>query len=503
MTRLRTTRKGAIESTTAAQDTILAAIHDKGAERLLLGCILRDANALDYAAKRIAASAIYRDSYRKIYEVALDLLQRDYPVNVLTVGEELHRNGALADVGGGLELARLDDELHAINGDDTSPSMVSYAAQRVLEAYHKRQASNLLRAAETRIRTNGFSVDSLQADLRRDLEDLGLLATPAEQDLTVPADAFLVDPPPLEWDIERIRVQGDHGWTGGAPKSMKGFLSLEEARANSTGTPFLGYFPTRKRRVLWVSEEDRQPRLHRRFHNMVRGRPPEEIPGPEDLRFLIKKGVRLDTDPGRSILRRHLELHRPDIVILEHFDKMHSRNVIKPEEMKPVLDELDAFHGQYGCIFRVQKHFRKQQAGQGRRTGEMLSGAQGLFGWGESSIYLTLIKRGQAMVECEAKDGDVTNRFLVEYRDGRIVYAGEAGAEGKATRREQAIARVLEAVKQQPGASVEELADTLKLSDKTVRRHLKSLERSKDVLGQQESSKHPRRFWPKPIEQQG
>ncbi|MFI5341060.1 MAG: hypothetical protein ACHQ7N_14640 [Candidatus Methylomirabilales bacterium] len=79
----------------------------------------------------------------------------------------------------------------------------------------------------------------------------------------------------------------------------------------------------------------------------------------------------------------------------------------------------------------------------------------------------------------------------------------EAAAEGKATRREQAIARVLVAVQHHPGAAVLELADTLKVCDKTVRRHLKALERSGDVVGQQESSKHPRRFWPKPAEGQG
>jgi hypothetical protein len=46
------------------------------------------------------------------------------------------------------------------------------------------------------------------------------------EDQSIGAEAFLELPPSLEWDIERVRITGDHGWTGGAPKSMKGLVSL-------------------------------------------------------------------------------------------------------------------------------------------------------------------------------------------------------------------------------------------------------------------------------------
>lgn len=329
---------------------------------------------------------------------------------------------------------------------------------------------------------------------------------PEAPDLTIGADAFLAAPPPLTWDVESVRVQGDHGWTGGAPKSMKGLISLEEARAQATGTLFLNKFSTRRARVLYASEEDRRERLHRRYHAMLAGRVPEETPGPDDLRFLIKAGVRLDTKAGVKILRDAIARHRSEVVILEHFDKLHAKDPNKPEQMKPLLDALDRIHQDLGCVFRVQKHNKKTQPGQGKRTGEMLAGTIALFGWGESSMYLTLLRKGLAMVECEAKDGDTAGRFLVQYEAGRLVYAGDVGASHHQTAlRDQNRTKVLDAVLGTPGITVADVVGIVKkdgkgMSEKTIRGHLESLETEGKLLRRKGSFHSPDTFWPKSAE---
>jgi len=325
--------------------------------------------------------------------------------------------------------------------------------------------------------------------------DAASLAVPLH-DLTVAVEAFLGPPPPLEWDIDGIRVRVDHGFTGGAPKTMKGLWSLEEGRAQSTGTPFLGHFSARKARVLYISEEDRVERLHRRVNAMLAGRPLPEIPGPEDLRFLIKAGVRLDTPEGVRILSYHLERWRPEVVFLEHFDKLHSKNPNAPEDMKPILDSLDRMHQEFGCAFRVQKHHRKESMGQSKRKGEMLSGTQALFGWGESSVSLTLLRRGVAQVDCEAKDGDVANRFLIEYRDGRLEYAGEV----RGDRQEQKKELVIEFLKEHPNSTTAQVAEVLKRTERTARKLLGTMESDGLVVGKLESSKQPKRWHRKSLE---
>ena len=337
----------------------------------------------------------------------------------------------------------------------------------------------------------------------RDTEEATPLAEPSPvqysqtvADATLGVDAFLTPPPQAEWDVEGVRVAGDPGWSSGAPKSMKGLTTLEEARACATGTLFLGHFKTRKKRVSYISEEDRQNRLHRRVYAKMHGRPPEEIPGPDDLRFLIKAGVRLDTDQGKAILREHIAAVKPDLVFLDHFDRMHSKDNIKPEQMYPLINFLDALRDEFGCTFRVVKHHRKEAQGQSKRTGEMISGTVALFGWGESSIYFTLIKRGLAKVEVEAKDGDTSDKFLVRFEAGRIVYAGEVGESAT----EEKLTNVREYVKAHPGCTTQEVAQAQKWSPKTAAKYLKGCQ---DVTGKQENSKQPMRWSVKSLEIQG
>ncbi len=311
-----------------------------------------------------------------------------------------------------------------------------------------------------------------------------------ERDSSVGITNFLAEPPVLSMDIEGIRVTGDHGWTGGAPKSMKGLLSLEEARAITTGTPFLGQFATRKCCALYVSEEDRVERLHRRVHSMLANRPPTEVPDPNALRFLVKAGVRLDTKEGIEVLRQHIVRWRPEVVFLEHFDRLHSKSANKAEEMRPLLDLLDQFHTDHGCTFRVQKHHRKEASGQSRRKGEMLAGSVALFGWGESSVYLNLIQRGLVQVEVEAKDGDTASRFQVRYDEGRVVYAGDVQAGTKEAKHE----KVMTFLQEKPGVTTADVAALLGVTERTAGTHLRTLEKGELVVGKQESSKHPKHW---------
>ncbi len=476
--------------------------HSPEAEVGVLGAILQWPQDLEVAATALQSGDFYDTAHQTIFSACLSLRALGIPADprsVLVLLDERHWMSALECHGGSAYLLQL------VDGVATGTQTPFYC--RVIRRKAKcRRAMSIVSRFSAQAATNGANMDVLYATLLDDLEELtAATEAPTETpDLTCGADAFLTEPPPLAWDIEYIRVQGDHGWTGGAPKSMKGYLSLEEARATATGTPFLGKFPTQQRRVLYVSEEDRPERLHRRFHFLaVKDRPAEEIPTPELLRFLIKKGVRIDTGKGTEILRSQIARWRPELVFLEHFDKLHAKSPNKPEEMKPLLDVLDELHREFGCTFRAQKHFRKLQAGQGGRTGEMISGTQALFGWGESSVYLTLIKRGEAVVEVEAKDGDTAARFLVKYQQGKLVYGGEATAEAKANQGEKNQAKVLQAVTDAPGSTVAELVERVKLTDKTVRNHLRALEKAQSVVGKQHSTKQKAQYWPKSAEPQG
>ncbi len=191
--------------------------HNLEAEVGVLGACLQDDEAARQATAMLSPSDLYRDIHGEIFGVIQSLVARESIVNLVTVGEDLERRGRLQAVGGSAYLAGLVDAV------PTSAPLVHYV--RIVRRYALlRKFYQVCREAASEARTGADPAEVLVKHLRV-LEELRASVTPEpERDLTIGADAFLTPPPELPWDIEKVRVHDDHGWTGGAPKSMKGLL---------------------------------------------------------------------------------------------------------------------------------------------------------------------------------------------------------------------------------------------------------------------------------------
>lgn len=73
---------------------------DLRAEQATLGCCMLHPKALATATERLLPRDFYRQAHQVIYKACLDLERRGVPVDIVTVGGELHRIGALDAVGG-------------------------------------------------------------------------------------------------------------------------------------------------------------------------------------------------------------------------------------------------------------------------------------------------------------------------------------------------------------------------------------------------------------------
>ena len=80
------------------------------AERAVLGCVLVEPAMLPRAIEVLQPEDFYKDGHRKIYGAMLRLFERSEPADLLTVAEELRRQGALEEVGGQAALATLVEE---------------------------------------------------------------------------------------------------------------------------------------------------------------------------------------------------------------------------------------------------------------------------------------------------------------------------------------------------------------------------------------------------------
>lgn len=82
--------------------------HSNDAEMAVLGAMMLDKDAANEAIRLLNPDAFYRESHRIIYQAMLALSERNQPIDIITLNEELRRLEKLSDVGGSHYLAELN-----------------------------------------------------------------------------------------------------------------------------------------------------------------------------------------------------------------------------------------------------------------------------------------------------------------------------------------------------------------------------------------------------------
>jgi replicative DNA helicase len=83
--------------------------HNLEAEKCVLGAILINNQAFNQAAEVIVPEDFFRDAHRRIYERMIELTDRNDPVDLVTLKDELVRVGDLEEVGGPAYISALTD----------------------------------------------------------------------------------------------------------------------------------------------------------------------------------------------------------------------------------------------------------------------------------------------------------------------------------------------------------------------------------------------------------
>ena len=81
--------------------------HSEDAEQSLLGGIMLEERAWDQIADIVSGKDFYRPDHRLIFAAMEELVERNQPLDAITVGDHLQRQGKLDDAGGRAYLARL------------------------------------------------------------------------------------------------------------------------------------------------------------------------------------------------------------------------------------------------------------------------------------------------------------------------------------------------------------------------------------------------------------
>lgn len=196
------------------------------------------------------------------------------------------------------------------------------------------------------------------------------------------------------WLIRGLWARAGVGLIGGAPKSCKSWLGLDMALSVAGGGPCLGTFAVDDPGgVLVYFAEDASSVVRARLDGMCARRGLDLRTLPIDV--ITAPTLRLDTDRDQDRLAETVRHHRPRMLLLDPFVRLHRIDENKAGEVASLLAYLRGLQREHDLAVVVVHHARKNGPAGGQ-AGQGLRGSGDFHAWGDSNLYLA--RRGDAVV---------------------------------------------------------------------------------------------------------
>ena len=232
--------------------------HSVEAEQAVLGAMLIDAGAWPEVS-HLTASDFYRSDHRAIYSAVATLCEEEQPVDVVTVGQQLERDGRLAEAGGLMFLTEIAQN---------TPSAANSGAYASIVSEH---------STRRRIIHETIGIQSAAFDPSRPARDV--LATFRAAAAGIAERAALDGPPtPLvsmqdllsseddetEWLVSGLLPAGGLSLILGKPKAGKSTLARGLCMAVAGGSTWLDR-QCAAGTVVYIALEDKRAEVRRHF----------------------------------------------------------------------------------------------------------------------------------------------------------------------------------------------------------------------------------------------
>lgn len=191
--------------------------------------------------------------------------------------------------------------------------------------------------------------------------------------------------PGRAWLIDQLWARGAVGILGGAPKCCKSWLGLDLALSVASRTPALGRFTVAEPGpVLIYLAEDALTVTKARLTGLCRYRALDldDIP----LHVITAPSLRLDLEVDRLRLHRTIEHHRPRLLLLDPFVRLHRIDENHAGDVSALLAYLRELQRAFDLAVLVVHHARKNGPVAG--AGQALRGSGDFFAWTDSALYL-------------------------------------------------------------------------------------------------------------------
>ena len=135
------------------------------AERVVLGALMIDKDAFTVVSDVLCPEAFYEPRNQKIYHAIQTLSMDEKPVDIITVTDELAKEGTLEDVGGPGYVLELSSKV-------ASSANIVYHSRIIVQKYLARQLINFASMIETKAFDDSQDVDELMQEAEGSLFEL-------------------------------------------------------------------------------------------------------------------------------------------------------------------------------------------------------------------------------------------------------------------------------------------------------------------------------------------
>jgi len=202
----------------------------------------------------------------------------------------------------------------------------------------------------------------------------------------VHASAIEAAPQGQEWLVDGLWGAQAVGIVGGNPKSCKTWLALDLALSVASGTPALGtYAVPRAGPVLLLAAEDPPPTVRARLEGLAASRGLDLAAAP--IHVILASSLRLDEADDQARLAEAVERHRPVLLVLDPFVRLHRIDENSAREVSGVLAYLRDLQRRHAVAILVVHHARKAGAGAAQ-AGLGLRGSGDFYAWGDELLHM-------------------------------------------------------------------------------------------------------------------
>lgn len=281
---------------------------------------------------------------------------------------------------------------------------------------------------------------------------------------------------PDVWQVDGLIRHPSVTLIAGPAKTYKSFFAQEMAIAVATGTPMFHEFGTyQPRTVVYIQDESSRRAVRSRFRSLLNGRNMPPVSVREWLYTITNQNFQLDEpEQIKRLIEEAIEVHEPELIILDPLAEMHSANENDSREIRPILRVLKEIRDRYDISIVVLHHNNKNP--EYTNPADSIRGSTAIWASMDGGIFLSSTKdENQKKVIVELKEGGQVSPFFftLDETDDGLTFSTIPVEQ--VSRRGISDSDIVSCVERLGWSTIDELVNEISVSKRTLQPRLNAL----------------------------